>query len=45
VIVAAGGKPIKNAQDLLTIVKDLKSGEPVVMKFIRAVGRGKTIAS
>jgi serine protease Do len=39
VIVAAGGKPIKNAQDLLTIVKDLKTGEPVVMKFIRAVGR------
>lgn len=39
VIVAAGGKPINNAQDLLTIVKNLKSGEPIVIKFVRAIGR------
>jgi serine protease Do len=39
VIVSADGKPINNAQDLLTIVKNLKSGEPVVLKFIRAIGR------
>ncbi len=39
VIVAAGGKPIHNAQDLLTIVKGLKSGEPIVIKFVRAIGR------
>jgi serine protease Do len=39
VIVAAGGKPINNAQDLLTIVKSLKPGEPVVLKFIRVVGQ------
>jgi serine protease Do len=39
VIVGASGKPINNAQDLLTIVKNLKSGEPIVLKFIRAVGK------
>jgi serine protease Do len=37
IIVAAGGKPINNAQDLLNIVKALKSGDSVVLKFIRAL--------
>ncbi|MBN1569093.1 MAG: trypsin-like peptidase domain-containing protein [Acidobacteria bacterium] len=39
VIVAAAGKPINNAQDLLAMVKNLKSGESIVLKFIRALGR------
>ncbi len=39
VIVAAGGKPINNAQDLLTVVKNLKSGDAIVLKFVRAIGR------
>jgi serine protease Do len=38
IIVAADGKPINNAQDLLNIVKALKSGESVVLKFLRAGG-------
>jgi serine protease Do len=37
IIVAADGKPITNAQDLLNIVKSLKSGESVVLKFVRAI--------
>jgi len=36
VIVAANGKPISNAQDMSAVVKGMKSGEPVVLKFIRA---------
>jgi serine protease Do len=36
IIVAADSKPINNAQDLLNIVKALKSGESVVLKFIRS---------
>ncbi len=39
VIVAAGGKQINNAQDLLGVVKNLKSGEAVVLKFVRVLGR------
>jgi serine protease Do len=39
VIVAANGKTIDNAQDLLAVVKNLKSGEPVVLKFLRAIGQ------
>jgi serine protease Do len=38
VIVSANGKPINNAQDLLGIVKGLKSGEALILKFLR-VGR------
>jgi serine protease Do len=39
IIIGAGGKTINNAQDLLTIVKNLKSGEPIVLKFVRAIGK------
>jgi serine protease Do len=39
VVVAANGKPVNNPQDLLSIVKNLKSGEPVVLKFLRIVGQ------
>jgi serine protease Do len=39
VIVAANGKPVSNPQDLLGIVKNLKSGEPVVLKFLRIIGQ------
>ncbi len=35
VVVAANGTQIENAQDLLAIVKNLKSGEPVILKFLR----------
>jgi serine protease Do len=38
VIVSASGKPINNAQDLLGVVKGLKSGEPLILKFLR-IGR------
>jgi serine protease Do len=34
VIVSANGKPVKIADDLLGIVKGLKSGEPIILKFI-----------
>jgi serine protease Do len=36
VIVAVNGKSIANAQDLNALVKGLKSGEPMVLRFIRA---------
>ena len=36
VIVAANGKPIGSAQALSAFVKGLKSGEPIVLKFVRA---------
>jgi serine protease Do len=35
IIVEANGKKISQAQDLLTVVKELKTGEAVVLKFIR----------
>jgi serine protease Do len=35
VIVAANGKTINSAQELFTLVKGLKGGEPVVLKFLR----------
>ncbi|MEJ2111442.1 MAG: trypsin-like peptidase domain-containing protein, partial [Acidobacteriota bacterium] len=35
IIVEANGKPIKSAQDLLSVVRKLNSGEAVVLKFIR----------
>jgi serine protease Do len=41
IIVAANGKKITVAQDLLTIVKNLRVGEPVILKFIR-VSRSQT---
>jgi len=42
VIVAANGKPVHNPQDLLSIVKNLKSGEPVVLKFMRIAGQDES---
>ena len=42
VIVAANGNPVNNPQDLLGIVKNLKSGEPVVLKFIRIIGQDES---
>ncbi|HTY61512.1 MAG TPA: trypsin-like peptidase domain-containing protein [Acidobacteriota bacterium] len=39
VVVAANGKPVNNPQDLLGIVKNLKSGEAVVLKFLRIAGQ------
>jgi serine protease Do len=39
IIMAANGKPVRNAQELFDIIKGLKSGEPVVLKFIRATAR------
>jgi S1-C subfamily serine protease len=39
VVVAANGKPVANPQDLLGIVKTLKSGEAVVLKFLRIAGQ------
>jgi len=36
IIVTANGKKINSAQDLLDLVKALRSGEAVVLKFVRA---------
>jgi serine protease Do len=36
VIVAVNGKPILNVQELNTLVKGLKSGDPMVLKVIRS---------
>ncbi len=44
VIVAANGKPIQNPQDLLAIVKNLKNGEAVVLKFLRVIGQERNRA-
>jgi serine protease Do len=41
VIVSANGAPINDKDDLLKVVKGIKSGEPVVLKFLRAE-RGQT---
>lgn len=38
IIVSANGKPVNNRDDLLNAVKALKSGDPVILKFLR-VGR------
>jgi serine protease Do len=35
VIVSANGTPVNDKDDLLRIVKGIKSGEPVVLKFLR----------
>jgi S1-C subfamily serine protease len=40
IIVAANGKEIRSAQDLLDIVRSLKSGEAVILKFLR-LGRSQ----
>jgi len=39
IIVEANGQKINAAQDLLSLVKNLKAGEAVVLKFIRIEGR------
>ena len=41
VIVEANGKKVETAQDLIAIVKNLKSGEAVVLKFLRVRGRNE----
>jgi len=38
IIVQANGKTIETAQDLLNLVKGLRSGEDIVLKFIRYSG-------
>jgi serine protease Do len=38
IILEANGKKIATAQDLLAIVKILKSGDPVILKFLRVLG-------
>jgi serine protease Do len=38
IIVEANGKKIETAQDLLNLVKSLRSGEDIVLKFIRYSG-------
>ncbi len=47
IIVAANGKKIEVAQDLLNIVKSLKAGEDVVIKFVRVQRdqRGRAVPS
>jgi serine protease Do len=40
VIVSANGAPVTNKDDLLRIVKAVKSGDPVILKFLRG-GRGQ----
>jgi serine protease Do len=42
VIVAANGKEIQNARQLFDIINGLKSGESVVLKFLRVAGRGQS---
>jgi len=37
VIVAANGKPVNSRDDLYNLVKGLKSGSPIVLKFMREV--------
>jgi serine protease Do len=37
IIIAANGKKTNTPQDVVDIVKSLKSGDPIVLKFIRAV--------
>jgi len=39
IIVTANGNKIGTAQDLLNVVKGLKSGEAAVLKFVRITGR------
>jgi serine protease Do len=44
VIVAANGKPVNNKDDLFNIVKALKSGSSVVLKFMRVPQQGEASA-
>jgi serine protease Do len=39
VVIAANGNSITNAQDLLDLVRKLKNGEAVILKFLRIEGR------
>jgi serine protease Do len=44
VIVAANGKKIEGATEFLNVVRDLKSGEAVVVKFLRAgIGQNRRL--
>jgi serine protease Do len=44
VIVAANGKKIESATEFLNVVRDLKSGESVVVKFLRvSAGQGRRL--
>jgi serine protease Do len=42
VIVSANGKKISNALELKSVVKELKSGEPIILKFIHILGRNQS---
>jgi serine protease Do len=42
VIIAANGKPVNNPNDLLAIVKGVKSGEAVIFKFVQITGPENT---
>ena len=44
VIVEAAGKPVTNRDDLLNIVKGIKSGSPIVIKFLRYYQEDNTTA-
>lgn len=41
VIIAANGKPVTNKDDLFSIVKGLKSGSPIILKFMRIMPQGE----
>jgi serine protease Do len=41
VIIAANGKPVTNRDDLFTIVKGIKSGSPIVLKFMHIPPQGE----
>jgi len=47
VIVEANGKPVAGGKDLLTIVKGINSGSPIVLKFLRYSQdrRGESVVS
>ena len=42
VIVAINGKPVTNGSDLLAIVKGIRQGDPIVIKFLRYYSDGNT---
>jgi len=43
VIVEANGKPVANGEDLLKIVKGIKSGDAIVIKFLRSYEKQTSI--
>jgi serine protease Do len=43
VIVEANGKPVTNGEDLLKIVKGIKSGDAIVIKFLRSYEKQTSI--